>query len=110
MFLVVLLLLAISGHASPRDPTRPPVVAKQTERVVPARHLKLTAILVRGDHRHARINDQLLTVGDALGEYRVTEIERRHVVLESADDDVRLKLGRTGLKRRPAVAQILEKK
>ncbi len=110
--------LASVGAAELRDPMQPPplalrkmrqAVAAQQPKVVkpkvdkPApKTLQLTSILISSDRRIAIIDDQMLQVGDRIGNARLVRLTRDSARLVRNGKTINLSLGKTvGAIRRP---------
>lgn len=89
--------------AQDADPTRPPARAQAAlTPVAEVRDLRLTSIWYRGSDSERRssavINGERMTVGDRVGNYRVTLIDPDHVYVEhveNTDDTLRLRVFRS---------------
>ncbi|MGS2723591.1 hypothetical protein ACVBEJ_07575 [Porticoccus sp. GXU_MW_L64] len=99
-FKACILALACTGvQAADRDPTRPiaykpPAVSKQ-----PHSGLKLDALLIGKQRRHATINGVQVNEGDRIGGSTVIAIEARGVTVERHGKRQLLKLHTTTVKR-----------
>ena len=108
--LTALALVAVV-HAEPLpDPTRPPaaILASSsgvTEAGEPAGGLVLQSILIAPDRRAAVISGRSMTVGDAIGGFRLVRVAPTEVMLEGSDGVRTLKLFPDVTKRAAPVAE-----
>ena len=97
----LLLLLSIatySGHLMAErliDPTKPlSGVVTNGDAMKPAQGYILQSVFVSGTKKRAIINNKKVVIGDRVGEYQVTSIQRNKVTLENDADTLELHLFR----------------
>ena len=82
------ILPGVASSQSQRDPFVP-LVSESGMVLIPQElditGLNLRGIIYAGKESVAIVNDQVLKVGDAVGEYVIAEIRRKEVVLEKQD-------------------------
>ncbi|WOH35902.1 MSHA biogenesis protein MshK [Thalassotalea fonticola] len=92
LFLVATLMTCTTSiHAEELDPTRP-FTSSAIDRESLAKNLKLYSVIISGNSRTAIINQKTLVVGDSLEEFRVIQIEKQKVVLQSSSETIELVL------------------
>lgn len=95
--LIVLFLASASGaNAQELDPTKPfTKVALDKDSV--QENFKLYSVIISGRSKKAMINDKVLSIGDTLGEFKVTNILKNSVILTSSSETIELALFANGL-------------
>lgn len=78
--LLILSLMVAMGQAQMRDPTQPPMMAKQTEGVE-GNAFTLSSIVIGAGRRFAVINDQFVSVGERIAGAKVVSIKANRVTL-----------------------------
>lgn len=78
-----------------RDPTQPPVSTQQTQQredmaLSGARQLALSAVVINGDQRIARLGTHSVTVGQQILGATVLAIHSDHVAMRDNDGEFRL--------------------
>ncbi|MBI2345915.1 MAG: hypothetical protein HYV03_03355 [Deltaproteobacteria bacterium] len=74
-------------------PARSPFVPQQAgKEELLVQDLRLTGVAYREGEAYALVSGNVVTVGDRLGGYRVSSIERHRVVLRKLDETVVLRL------------------
>ncbi|BAN70135.1 MSHA biogenesis protein MshK [endosymbiont of unidentified scaly snail isolate Monju] len=99
--LIALATPALTGAQALFDPTRPPQPAAAMDTTTPARQAlpPLQALIARGAHYSALIGGRRFGVGDRIGSWRITAIDRSGVALEGPQGPQRLYLRQTAFKR-----------
>jgi len=100
----LIFVLAIPALASAQalfDPTRPPQPVFAKDATTPARQAlpRLQALIARGARYSALIDGRHLGVGDRIGAWRITAIDRSGVALEGPQGPQRLYLRQAAFKR-----------
>jgi len=89
-FLAVIALSLFSSlpvYADLLDPTRPPEWLNQTTPLL-MQTWRVDSILIANNRKVAIINGQVVKVGDAVGENKITAIEKDSVKLEGPDGEI----------------------
>lgn len=90
LFLVAFLISSsLSAHAEQLDPTRP-FTKSMIDRESVEKNLKLYSVIISGNSRKAIINKKTMIVGDSLDEFKVIQIEKQKVVLQSSSETIEL--------------------
>lgn len=90
LFLVAFLISSpFSAHAEQLDPTRP-FTKSMIDRESVEKNLKLYSVIISGNSRKAIINNKTMIVGDSLDEFKVIQIEKQKVVLQSSSETIEL--------------------
>ncbi len=99
--LIALAAPALTGAQTLFDPTRPPRPALVKDASAPARLAlpRLQALIARGTRYSALIDGRPLGVGDRIGSWRITAIDRSGVALEGPQGPQRLYLRQAAFKR-----------
>jgi len=73
------------------DPTRPPVSSRihQRKKIT---HFNLSEIKISKKHKQAVINGQRLKQGETIGNYQLKKIQVGYVILENAQNSIRVNL------------------
>ena len=95
--LIALATPALAGAQALFDPTRPPQPAAAMDTTTPAR--QALPPFARGAHYSALIGGRRFGVGDRIGSWRITAIDRSGVALEGPQGPQRLYLRQTAFKR-----------
>ncbi len=89
-------MLSSVATAQELDPTKPfTKVALDKDSV--QKNFKLYSVIISGQSKKAMINNQVLAIGDSLGEFKVTDILKNSVILTSSSESIELSLFANGL-------------
>lgn len=81
------------------DPTKPLFGVKQSSKAVEQQKLVLQSIVVSNGNRKAIVSGQLVQKGDRIEQYKVINIDKNLVKLESSEGQMTLKLFAESVKK-----------